>query len=167
MKKYRKKFTIIALTPAGLCCPAIAIAACRSGCIGVLDLEYTKDKALAIDSFKKLSRFTDTDFGIKLGKEEIQIFDDMSESFPNHFRTLILSYMDKSELSAALSLFKRRDLHVLVECATVAQAQSASTVGVDGVIAKGNESGGVIGQETTFILLQRFLRDLSIPIYAQ
>jgi NAD(P)H-dependent flavin oxidoreductase YrpB (nitropropane dioxygenase family) len=155
------------MTPAGLCCPSIAIAACRADCVGVLDLEYTKDESLALNSFRKLSRFTDTGFGVKLGTKNIHLLDAMAENLPGHFRMLILSNMHKRALSAALLLAKKYDLHVLIECTTLTQAQSAAVEGVNGVIAKGNESGGRVGQETTFILLQQFLRHLSIPIYAQ
>ncbi len=155
------------MTPAGLCCPAIAIAACRAGCVGVLDLEYIKDESAALDCFEKMSAFTDTDFGIKIGKKHIARLDIVADHRPDHFRVLILSCMDKSDLSAVRGSAKTCGLDVLVECVTLAQARSAEAAGVDGIIAKGNESGGVVGHETTFILLQQCLRQLSIPVYAQ
>jgi acyl transferase domain-containing protein/NAD(P)H-dependent flavin oxidoreductase YrpB (nitropropane dioxygenase family)/NAD(P)-dependent dehydrogenase (short-subunit alcohol dehydrogenase family) len=39
--------------------------------------------------------------------------------------------------------------------------------GIDGFVAKGQEAGGVVGVETTFILLQRLLKLTSLPIWAQ
>jgi acyl transferase domain-containing protein/NAD(P)H-dependent flavin oxidoreductase YrpB (nitropropane dioxygenase family)/NAD(P)-dependent dehydrogenase (short-subunit alcohol dehydrogenase family) len=37
---------------------------------------------------------------------------------------------------------------------------------VDGLIAKGNEAGGWVGEETTFILLQQLLNRVSVPVWA-
>ncbi|HEV8339408.1 MAG TPA: beta-ketoacyl synthase N-terminal-like domain-containing protein, partial [bacterium] len=47
------------------------------------------------------------------------------------------------------------------------EAEAAVRAGADGVVAKGNESGGRVGSETTFVLLQRLCRDLSLPVWAQ
>jgi hypothetical protein len=59
-----KRFQIIALTPPGLPDSSIAIAACRAGSLGVLDLEYTTDLKIARDCLNKLARFTRNEFGI-------------------------------------------------------------------------------------------------------
>lgn len=163
----RKTFRIIAMTPPGLDSPSIAIAACRAGGVGVLDLAFTNDVFLSLECFKRLSTFTETDFGIKLGKRNIDWLDKISFNSSPHFRFLILPYMDKSTVEPVLAMAKKMDFRVLIECVTLAQAQSAAMDGVDGVIAQGNESGGIVGQETTFILLQQCLRNLSVPVYAQ
>jgi acyl transferase domain-containing protein/NAD(P)H-dependent flavin oxidoreductase YrpB (nitropropane dioxygenase family)/NAD(P)-dependent dehydrogenase (short-subunit alcohol dehydrogenase family) len=39
--------------------------------------------------------------------------------------------------------------------------------GIDGFVAKGEEAGGVVGVETTFVLLQRLLKLTSLPVWAQ
>ena len=48
----------------------------------------------------------------------------------------------------------------------MAQAELGQQLGVDGLIAKGHEAGGWVGEETTFILLQRLLHSVELPIYA-
>ena len=42
----------------------------------------------------------------------------------------------------------------------------ALATGVDGLMAKGHEAGGFVGEETTFILIQRLLADTSVPVWA-
>ena len=42
----------------------------------------------------------------------------------------------------------------------------AKHLGLDLIVAKGNESGGIVGDETTFILLQRLLETVDLPIIA-
>jgi len=58
-------------------------------------------------------------------------------------------------------------LKVLVEATCIEHAELAQRVGADGVVAKGNESGGRIGEETTFILLQRVISRVTLPVWAR
>jgi acyl transferase domain-containing protein/NAD(P)H-dependent flavin oxidoreductase YrpB (nitropropane dioxygenase family)/NAD(P)-dependent dehydrogenase (short-subunit alcohol dehydrogenase family) len=46
----------------------------------------------------------------------------------------------------------------------LAQGILGKEMGADGIIVKGNEAGGWVGEETSFILLQRVLQRLSLPV---
>ena len=46
------------------------------------------------------------------------------------------------------------------------EAGLAVAAGVDGLIAKGNEAGGAVGSESTFVLLQRLCACLHLPVWA-
>src|SRR5439155_2068332 len=46
---------------------------------------------------------------------------------------------------------------VIAEVTSIAEARAAIAAGATGVIAKGCEAGGRIGDETTFVLLQRLV----------
>src|SRR5258708_3814335 len=46
---------------------------------------------------------------------------------------------------------------VLVQVVSVAEARAAKAAGAAGLIAKGSESGGRVGEETALVLLQRLL----------
>ncbi|WP_051361928.1 type I polyketide synthase [Solimonas soli] len=63
-----------------------------------------------------------------------------------------------------------RERPVLAQVCSVEEAQAALAQGVAGLIAKGQESGGRIGDESTFVLLQRVL-DVAdaheMPVWAQ
>ncbi len=57
---------------------------------------------------------------------------------------------------------------VFLQVHDLAEAQQAQTLPVTALIAKGAESGGRIGRESSFILFQRLLRaDLNLPVYVQ
>ncbi|HXX46262.1 MAG TPA: SDR family NAD(P)-dependent oxidoreductase [Candidatus Acidoferrales bacterium] len=56
---------------------------------------------------------------------------------------------------------------VLWEATCIEEAKMGEELGVSGLVAKGHESGGRVGEETTFILLQRFLRASALPVWAQ
>ena len=66
----------------------------------------------------------------------------------------------------ALRARKPNDLTILLETTSLPEAQLARDAGVDGLIAKGHEAGGRVGEETTLILLQRLLAQTSLPVWA-
>ena len=56
---------------------------------------------------------------------------------------------------------------MLVEVTSLDDAERAVAAGAAGLIAKGSEAGGVIGDEPAFVLLQRLVRTLDVPIWVQ
>ncbi|GAB3885486.1 type I polyketide synthase [Kibdelosporangium lantanae] len=54
---------------------------------------------------------------------------------------------------------------VLVEVTSVAEAHAAVAAGADGLVARGSESGGRVGEMTAFVLLQRLVGEFSVPIW--
>ena len=60
---------LLALTPPDNCDPGVAIAACRAGALGVLDLELTCDAAAAVSAVQTLARYAPAPFGVKLGRQ--------------------------------------------------------------------------------------------------
>ncbi|AWN31823.1 polyketide synthase [Streptomyces sp. NEAU-S7GS2] len=57
---------------------------------------------------------------------------------------------------------------VLVEVTCLEEARSAARAGAYGLVARGHESGGRIGELSTFVLLQQLLADdeLTLPVWA-
>ncbi|PPE72943.1 hypothetical protein C3942_16105 [Solimonas fluminis] len=63
-----------------------------------------------------------------------------------------------------------RRLPVIVQVCSVAEAEQALAAGAAGLIAKGQESGGRIGEESSFVLLQRLVplaRAAGVPVWCQ
>jgi acyl transferase domain-containing protein/NAD(P)H-dependent flavin oxidoreductase YrpB (nitropropane dioxygenase family)/NAD(P)-dependent dehydrogenase (short-subunit alcohol dehydrogenase family) len=162
-----QEFKIIALTLPGMPDPSIAIAASRAGDIGLLDLEYVRSEAIALSSFHRLAKFATHDFGIKLNVADIGFIAKIAPELPQHFKFVILTGGSAKQLKDAVNDLHHRNLTVFVVCTALAQAQKAENIGADGVIAKGCEAGGRVGNETTFILVQQFLDRLSLPVWAQ
>jgi acyl transferase domain-containing protein/NAD(P)H-dependent flavin oxidoreductase YrpB (nitropropane dioxygenase family)/ABC-type nitrate/sulfonate/bicarbonate transport system substrate-binding protein/NAD(P)-dependent dehydrogenase (short-subunit alcohol dehydrogenase family) len=146
--------------------PAVAIAASRTSGLGVLDLEYAKDKHLAANAIKKLSRYAKGDFGIKLDGANSKFFTEIISDLPEGLKTVILTCSDVQKLRKQVLALHQRKLRVLLETTSRQQAEAGQAIGVDGIIAKGHEAGGRVGEETTFILLQDLLKHISLPVFA-
>ena len=57
---------------------------------------------------------------------------------------------------------------VLVEVTSLKEAKLAAAAGADGLLARGHEAGGRVGELSTFVLLQQLLGydDLDLPVWA-
>jgi len=167
MKTVDKKLKLMALTPAGLPDPSLAIAASRAGGLGVLDLEYTRDQQAAVNGLQKLARYARNDFGIKVDSDDIEFLARVTSDLPERLKVVILTHTDPQKLEEEVQTLHGKGLTVILETTCLDQVRVGEQMEVDGIIAKGHEAGGRVGDETTFILLQRLLRYLSLPIWAQ
>ena len=158
---------IMTFTLPGHVDPSVAISGCRAGAIGVVDLEYCREERRARDTIARVASYTTSSFGVKASANFptflVKIFDER----PTHLQFVILSCSDKKILEEALTRLHDRGLQVFLECTTSAEAHLGEKLGFDAVIAKGHEASGRIGDESTFILVQRLVKALSIPVWAQ
>ena len=159
-------FQVIALTLPGTPTPALAIAAGRAGGLGVLDLEYTRDKSGAVEAIKLLCHYTPGKCGIKLDSADGKFFNEIMSHLPGGLKAAILTFSDAQKLRRQVQVLHQHQLTALLETTSREQAEIGQALGVDGLIAKGHEAGGRVGEETTFILLQNLLTHLSLPVFA-
>ncbi len=165
-------FQVMVQTPAGLCDPSLAIAACRAGSIGVLDLEYCTlaPQAGDLDSARaaiaRLVEHAGAPFGIKIDAGNRALARALLAATPELLTVVVLAGASSAAYAALVALAKTRNLTVLAEVTSAAEAQAAVAAGADGIIAKGHEAGGRVGEESTFVLLQRLLAAHTLPIYA-
>ncbi len=158
-------FQIIAATPSSLSDPSVAIAASRAGAIGVVDLQYCRDESIAISSLDRLARFGKDKMGVKLDSGDGGFASRLIEALPKEISLAILTPSGK-DLHDIVRLLQRRSIKVLLEAVCLDEARLGELCGVDEVIAKGHESGGRIGEETAFILLQKLLSSIALPVWA-
>ncbi|MGE5185528.1 MAG: beta-ketoacyl synthase N-terminal-like domain-containing protein, partial [Acidobacteriota bacterium] len=92
------------------------------------------------------------DFGVRVAV-------DLELELPKQARTVIVA-------DAALAA-KFPGRRVLAEVTSLDEARAAIAAGCAGVIAKGCEAGGRVGDETTFVLVQRLVAALDVPVWAQ
>lgn len=161
-----QELQMIVLTPPGLTDPSIAIAASRAGGLGVLDLEYVRDREAALGAVQELAEYARGDFGIKLNALAEDFLGEVMAELPR-LRVVLLASAPPGKLQGIVELLHQKNMVVLLEATTLDQARNGQQAGVDGVIAKGHEAGGRVGEETSFILLQRFLSQLSLPVWVQ
>ena len=85
------EFKLIALTLPGLADPAIAIAASRAGCLGILDLSYTPFEK-AQKAILKLSRYSRNDSGLRVESTDTRLLDFIYSDLPANIRTILLTF---------------------------------------------------------------------------
>ncbi|QIB35179.1 type I polyketide synthase [Ancylobacter pratisalsi] len=151
---------VIALTPAGHRDPSIALAASRAGFLGVVNGEIGPLPVAALEALASHAR---TPFGLKLAIADEEALALVSTFAPRGLEWLLL---DASTVLADPDLLARLSgmgVHTLVELIDW-DDRLASLSGHAGLIAKGHEAGGKVGEETSFILLQKALARQSMPV---
>ena len=125
------------------------VAACASSSLGVLALGG--DRGAAERALRVVAGAV-RDFGVRVTA-------DLELELPAQARTVIVT-----DAALAARFPGRR---VLAEVTSLEAARAAIAAGASGVIAKGHEAGGRIGDETTFVLVQRLVAALDVPVWAQ
>jgi acyl transferase domain-containing protein/NAD(P)H-dependent flavin oxidoreductase YrpB (nitropropane dioxygenase family)/NAD(P)-dependent dehydrogenase (short-subunit alcohol dehydrogenase family)/acyl carrier protein len=147
---------LIVLTPSGAAEPSLAIAACRAGACGVLDLEYAPDatpQASLQAALTRLARFAGPAFGVQLRADSAELFALVAPFKP---ACVILAGADSPHLAACVRELKAAGIEVLREAVSVSEAAKAVELGATGIILKGHEAGGRVGADTSFVLLQKW-----------
>jgi acyl transferase domain-containing protein/NAD(P)H-dependent flavin oxidoreductase YrpB (nitropropane dioxygenase family)/NADP-dependent 3-hydroxy acid dehydrogenase YdfG len=139
---------LICSTPVGRPDPGLVVAACRAGALGVVDLG--RDRAEAERALRAVAGLA-RNFGVRIGA-------DMGLELPPSARTVIVAEPEHVARHAG-----RR---VLAEVTSLDEARAAIAAGAAGLIAKGHEAGGRIGDETTFVLVQRLVEAVDVPVWA-
>ncbi|RMH39482.1 MAG: SDR family oxidoreductase [Deltaproteobacteria bacterium] len=130
----------------------LAIAVARAGALAVLDLGRDADRAA-----RAIARVAErcARFGVRVPRG----VEFAPAALPPQVAAVIVP------AGADLSPWAPRAVYVQVT--SVDQARAAVAAGAAAIIAKGAESGGEVGDETTFVLLQRLLAAVDRPVYAQ
>ncbi len=142
----------IVLTPVGLIDSAVAIAACRAGALGVLDLEFATDRMACQRELDRLARFAPHRFGIQLPVDSTDLNGLEAASHlilcgTNRFSS---QRWDRTAYPAGVQLYW--------EATSLEEAVRGLECQVDGLILKGSEAGGRVGSDTSFVLIQKWLQ---------
>ncbi|MGW0968105.1 SDR family NAD(P)-dependent oxidoreductase [Streptomyces sp. NPDC002516] len=159
----RSEDMIIGITPFGEPDVRLAAAVCRAGGLGVLDLSDGDRRSR--DALERLRRLAPGPFGVRIGARCRLDPSDLAPGSGDAARpdTVVLAVdapWQAGELTA--------DHRVLVEVTDLDEARAALLAGAYGLIARGSECGGRVGELSTFVLLQRLLGspDLPLPVWA-
>ena len=160
------EFGFIFSNVAGLLDGGIAIAAGRSGATGILNCESVIDISLIRKAIERVSRYARGSFGIKLEIDSPVTIELLTDLPDLDCIVLVASGSSPDYSEEVVTLARAKSNRLLIEVTSEKEARSAAAWPVDGFIAKGHEAGGPVGEETTFILLQRLLREFTLPIWA-
>jgi NAD(P)H-dependent flavin oxidoreductase YrpB (nitropropane dioxygenase family) len=160
-----KDFDLFVSSPDGLWEPGLPIAAARAGAVGLLNLTYLTDPALAARQAERLTRLARGRHGLvlhgRLGAVERAALGALTAA-----DTVLFTGADEAALREALDAGRRVARRVGLVVTSEEEARLGERLGFDLLAAKGHEAGGRVGEETTFILLQRLVSRVSLPVYA-
>ncbi|KOV89334.1 type I polyketide synthase [Streptomyces sp. NRRL B-3648] len=149
---------ILCLTPFGEADAALAAAATAAGALGVLDLG-TGDRR-SREQLSRLRGAAPGPFGVRVTGRCALTPADLGGAVD----TVVLT-PDAPWTAAELPA----DCRVLAEVTDLGQARAAARAGARGLIARGCESGGRVGELSTFVLLQQLLAEPEstvLPVWA-
>ncbi|MEM5327806.1 SDR family NAD(P)-dependent oxidoreductase [Paraburkholderia sp. JHI2823] len=174
MKAARKKSVeVMAVTPSCWLTPEIAIAACRAGATGVLDLGIGKARA---EVEAALTRFRagvsqQASWGVRwdacadASGRLAALSALLGDALP--VPLLVLAGLNAGDAARLASEVRVLAVSVMLEVHDLRGAKAAQDAGFDGVIVKGHEAGGRVSPHASFILLQEFSGQLDIPWWIQ
>ncbi|MGW1721500.1 SDR family NAD(P)-dependent oxidoreductase [Streptomyces sp. NPDC002306] len=159
----RSEDMIIGITPFGEPDAGLASAIGRAGGLGVLDLGDGDRRSR--DALARLRRLAPGRFGVRIGARCRLTPADLA-SDPGDADgpdTVVLAADAPWRADDVVTLYR-----VLVEVTSLDAAREAVRAGAHGLIARGVECGGRIGELGTFVLLQQLLAapDVTLPVWA-
>ncbi|HEV8198850.1 MAG TPA: SDR family NAD(P)-dependent oxidoreductase [Candidatus Polarisedimenticolia bacterium] len=146
--------------------PGLPIAAARAGATGLLDLQGISDPETARAA---LGRLVDLARGGRIGAvlspAEDAIVAAAASILPDD-ATFLLALDEDADLQDVVARLRRGTRRVGAIVHSVEDLERAEARGFDVAAARGLEAGGRVGDETTFVLLQRLSPRSRLPLFA-
>jgi NAD(P)H-dependent flavin oxidoreductase YrpB (nitropropane dioxygenase family) len=159
----KRSFQIIALTPAGVADTRLVRAADRAGCLGIINAELG---ALPHAALQALSGRTRAPYGLKVGALDDETVDGLEGYVPTGLGWMVIDAKIALDRPQLLPRLLKSGMRVIVEVAEW-DDRLAALSGHHALQVKGHEAGGLIGEETSFILLQKALERQSAPVFVR
>ena len=166
-KKSNGNFVKIVYTPAGQDDATMAIAACRAGGIGVLNAEFSINTEKLINQIEFLSTKVSTPFGLKLENIGKELKDAIEAHAQKGLGCLIVDEDSFPGNKAWIAQIRGRNVAVLMETFSLCMPRYDFRELIDGVVVKGNESGGIVGENSSFIMAQKWCRQTNLPVFVR
>jgi acyl transferase domain-containing protein/NADP-dependent 3-hydroxy acid dehydrogenase YdfG len=159
-------FDILGIAAADLAHPGIPLAVSRAGGIGILDLEFVADDALVVRNFERLLSAATGRVGLRVGPDNVALASELIATAGERSLTIILS----GPVSAFPELIRKCGVREqdfrLGEILDAAVADEAAAY-CAGLVARGHEAGGWVGEDSSYILLQKLRGKLRVPVFMQ
>lgn len=161
-------FEFFVTAPGGLYNGRLAIAASQGGGYGIVDLEFEPDVTAGSARLQDLARATTHPIGVRIDPVTGADWLKRAPALPGTIGTIILGPgLTGRELKASVKALKAAGKRVLAEIVDRDALPETVKAGVDGIIAKGNEAGGRVADQSAYILSQHLLRQDALPVYVQ
>jgi len=160
-------FTTFVFTPAGQMDATLAICASRAGAVGILNGELSTDLQALQAALETLAQSAHAPFGVKLDAYSEALRATLVAYAERGMRWVVLDAELLDDCETLISQLRGRNVKVLLEVKTADWNDSALTPWADGLVLKGNEAGGFVGEDSSFILLQKWLPRTRLPLYVR
>jgi acyl transferase domain-containing protein/NAD(P)H-dependent flavin oxidoreductase YrpB (nitropropane dioxygenase family) len=165
---------ISSISPITLEPPGLAIATARAGGVGILDLEFC-DESQAESALRNLQRVLEVipakaRPGLRLHASQVELGKPFLAALASRPHRLILCGWHEADLAGTVTELGASEFReLMVELTDIDQlgALERSGVHVDGIIGKGHEAGGWVGESPAFILAQQLLERTDRPVHIQ
>src|SRR5690242_8257011 len=161
------RFVTFVLPPAGYRNCALAIGACRAGGVGIINGELETDGAQLARELDEVSRKSRGAYGIKLDAIDDAVERALRAHARNGLRWVVLDCALVPSFGELISALRAEGVQVLAEVTTPDWPGEPLDELVDGLWVKGNEAGGFVGEEASFILIQKWLKRTRLPLYVR
>jgi acyl transferase domain-containing protein/NAD(P)H-dependent flavin oxidoreductase YrpB (nitropropane dioxygenase family)/NAD(P)-dependent dehydrogenase (short-subunit alcohol dehydrogenase family) len=154
---------VLVAAPQGLDGSALVIAADRAGGLGILDVTQP---GFSIQVIQRMLDFGVRSFALRVLPD--RICEEWVLAAGSRLIAVICAYPRPArDLEIACSRIHGFALPVVFEVVSATQATAALAAGADGLIAVGNEAGGLVGRDSLFMLLQSVLSLTNRPVWAR
>ncbi|MFH6990589.1 nitronate monooxygenase, partial [Flavobacterium collinsii] len=148
-----KNLTILGVTPFEKPDVNLMSKLFQAGAFPVLSLGH--DIVIAQETLKQLDQINIPSYGIHLTNDKLT-----SLQLSEQVNFIILPF--------GISINTYPNLSRIYQVSSLEQAREAEQLGAIGIIVKGNEAGGLVGYESTFVLFQRVIEEINtIPVWVQ
>ena len=151
----QREFDFIVLSPPGPPDATVPIAASRAGALGVVDLQF----ATEAPDLTRLSRLSRGRWGVLVATQ--RLLDAVLADRREGLSAIVLSHPGPDDIARVHGA----SLEAFVVASGYEEGLAAEAAGADAVIAKGHEAAGWIGDEGAFVLLQRLLGAVTVPVW--
>jgi acyl transferase domain-containing protein/NAD(P)H-dependent flavin oxidoreductase YrpB (nitropropane dioxygenase family)/NAD(P)-dependent dehydrogenase (short-subunit alcohol dehydrogenase family) len=166
------RFRMMVLSPGELVHPGLAIAAARSGGVGLIDFVHCTDSLheRAAHNLKTLIAKTAApqEIGLRIRADQLASAQAWLALLAARRHVVIVSSAG-GPLAEACKALRAPERTVLAELGDDAELDTLERAGatVDGVVACGREAAGWVGSSSTFVLLQRLIQRGAPSIYVR
>ncbi|MEZ0089149.1 SDR family oxidoreductase [Streptacidiphilus sp. EB129] len=157
---------VIGITPFQEPDAGLAAALCRAGALGVLDLGAGDRRSR--EALAALGESAPGPFGVRIGGACRITPEELLRPGRTSPHTVVLAPDATDWAPGDRGPGPEADCRVLAEVTDLEQALRAVRAGARGLIARGSESGGPVGELSTFVLLQQLLAapGIEVPVWA-
>ncbi len=159
------EFTKFVYTPIEHGDITLIISACRSGGVGVLNAEYEINSTLIVNQLDLLAKKSCHGYGLKVDQLDEYLIAGIHDCTKKGLHWLVVDSKIVSIYEAFFQELRHAGVKVLAELKQSYWTNQPLDQLVDGLVIKGNEAGGFVGENSSFILFQKWHKQTTLPLY--